>query len=128
MYLLDTCTFLWLVADQPRISNRALGCVRTRPGSLFVSAISAFEIALRHAYRKLHLPLAPATWWREALAFHGVVEIPVSGELGAEAALLPPIHNDPCDRIIVATAQSNSLVILTPDSRIGRYPGIRVVW
>lgn len=96
--------------------------------SLFVSAISAFEIALRHERKKLLLPLAPSAWWRESLSFHGITEIPVSGEIGTKSAMLPPLHNDPCDRIIIATAQIHRLVILTPDSHINRYPRIEVEW
>lgn len=83
---------------------------------------------MRHERKKLHLPLPPSTWWREALSFHGVTEVPVNGEIGARSAMLPPLHNDPCDRLIVATAQVHHLAILTPDSHISRYPKIDVVW
>ena len=126
--MLDTCTLLWLVADQSRISDHARRCISGHSESLFVSAISAFEIALRHERKKLLLPLAPPVWWRESLSFHGITEIPVNGEIGAISALLPPVHNDPCDRMIVATAQVHRLVILTPDSHISRYSKIEVEW
>ena len=128
MYILDTCTLLWLVADQSRISERALKCISDHPESLYVSAISAFEIALRHEHKKLHLPLSPPTWWSEALSFHGITEIPVTGEIGARSAMLPFLHNDPCDRLIVATAQVHRLAILTPDSHISQYAKTEVVW
>ena len=128
MYLLDTCTLLWLVADQSRLSGRARRCIGDHSESLFVSAISAFEIALRHEHKKLRLPLPPPTWWSEVLSFHGITEIPVTGEIGAMSAMLPPLHNDPCDRLIMATAQAHRMTILTPDSHISQYPKIEVEW
>jgi PIN domain nuclease of toxin-antitoxin system len=128
VYLLDTCTLLWLAAEQSRLSDRARKCIRDHSGSLFVSAISAFEIALRHEHKKLRLPLPPPTWWREALSFHGLREIPVSGEIAATSAMLPPLHNDPCDRLIIATAQVHRLAILTPDSHIRQYSRVEVEW
>lgn len=128
MYLLDSCTLLWLAADQSRLSDHARRCMGDHSESLFISAISAFEIALRHEHKKLQLPLAPSVWWREALAFHGITEIPVTGEIGARSAGLPPLYNDPCDRLIIATAQVHHLAILTPDSHISRYSKIDVEW
>ena len=128
MYLLDTCTLLWLAADQSRLSDHARQRMGDHSESLFISAISAFEIALRHEHKKLRLPLAPSVWWREALSFHGITEIPVTGEIAARSAALPPLHNDPCDRLIVATARAHHLAILTPDSHISRYPQVDVEW
>ncbi len=72
--------------------------------------------------------MEPDVWCEEALAFHGLGEIQVSGTIASRSTMLPALHADPCDRIIVATAQLQDLTILTPDELIMAYPGIKVVW
>lgn len=126
--LLDSCTFLWLVSDQSRLPDTVKQAIRARPASLTISAISAFEIGVKHARGKLRLPLEPATWMAKAMEQHGIHEIAVDCSIAAHSTQLPPLHNDPCDRIIVATAQLRNLTIMTPDALIRAYPGIVVVW
>ena len=128
MLLLDTCAVLWLADDQESLSARAREAIEESAAGLFVSAISAFEIAIKHRQGKLRLPLEPAEWYAEALETHGLSEIPVSGEIALRATALPPIHRDPCDRFIIATALTKDLAVVTPDRTIPQYPGVRVVW
>jgi PIN domain nuclease of toxin-antitoxin system len=126
--LLDTCTLLWLVAERGRLSARAKRLIAEHAGSLFLSAISAFEIALKHRKGRLTLPLTPANWIASVLEFHGVVEIPVDCDIAARSVALPQLHDDPCDRIIVATAQARGLTILTPDPLIRAYRPTGCEW
>jgi PIN domain nuclease of toxin-antitoxin system len=128
MALLDTCTLLWLAADQASLSGPAVAAIRSAKGNLAVCAISAFEIAVKHARKKLVLPLPPDQWYAKALAAHGIREIPVDGRCALLAAVLPPIHRDPCDRFLIATATLHGLPIVTADANIARYPGVRVIW
>ena len=104
MILLDTCALLWLVLEPQRLSARAQKVIATSRGKLAVSAISAFEIALKVQKRKLTLPLPADEWWKGALAHHGIECIPVSAELALSSVALPQHHHDPADRIIIATA------------------------
>ena len=127
MWLLDTCALLWLVADQRKLSVRVRTILTPSDVKTFVSAISAFEIAIKHRRGALKLPLSPELWYGEALDFHGIREIPVTGTIAAASALLPPIHGDPCDRMIVATAQAEGLTVLTPDEKIRAYE-VRAIW
>ena len=126
--LLDTCTLLWLVADKNRLSENARVALSSAAEPPFVSGISAFEIAARYRSHGLRLPLPPDDWYREAIEFHGLVELPVTGSIAARAALLPPQEGDLCDRTIVATALENALVVLTPDPSIARFDGVQVLW
>lgn len=128
MLLLDTCTLLWLASDQKKLSHAAKKAIVQRPGSLFVSSISAFEIAIKSRSGKIVLPLPPVDWYNEALDFHCIHEIPVSGVIAAASVELPLLHNDPCDRIIIATAQLNSMKIVTGDSVIREYAQTVVIW
>lgn len=128
MILLDTCTLLWLTSDQTKLSPEAKTLIKNNNGNLFVSAISAFEISIKNRKGKIKLSLNALEWFEQSLAFHGILEIPVSSKIAIQATELPTLHQDPCDRIIVATAQIESCLILTPDSLIHKYPDIRCVW
>lgn len=128
MLLLDTCTLLWLVAGSRRLSAGAVASIREHRGAIFVSAISAFEVGLKHRKGKLELPVEADLWYREALDFHGLVEIAIDGEIAARSTQLPALHADPCDRFLIATAQLHDLTLLTPDGLIAAYPDVRVAW
>ena len=128
MLLLDTCTLLWLAADPGKLSLRARNAIRDHVGELYVSAISALEIGLKHRSGRLVLPLAPAKWFAEAVENHGLDEIPVTGAIAALSTELPPLHHDPCDRILVATAHLRRIPIATPDKLIAAYPVVKTLW
>jgi PIN domain nuclease of toxin-antitoxin system len=125
MILLDTCTLLWLAVNQRRLSATAKRELESNAGALFVSAISAFEIGTKLRRGALSLStrdgMGPHEWYAEALEFHGIRELPVTGRIALESTLLPPHHRDPCDRILVATAREESLRVLTPDPLIAAY-------
>jgi hypothetical protein len=59
---------------------------------------------------------------------HGLQELPITGAIAATAVTLPPIHRDPADRFIIATALRHGLAVVTAAATIGKYPGIRVIW
>ncbi len=128
MLLLDTCTLLWLAADQARLSDKVKGLIRDRADSLFISSITAFEIAVKSRRGALQLPLEPQEWVARALEHHGINELPVTSSIFIRSAGLPLLHNDPCDRVIVATAQLEGLCILTPDALIRAYPNTCTDW
>ena len=128
MILLDTCTLLWLASDQPRLSAEAVQRIRDQARFLFASAISAFEIGIKQRKGLLTLLLPAERYYLEALASHGVREIPVDGVIAARSTALPPLHADPADRILVATAQRHTLTLLTPDPHIRAYPDTQVAW
>ena len=98
------------------------------PAPLFVSAISAFEVGVKHRKGKLDLKHPPEQWWKLATSHHGVTVLPVTDELALASTALPLIHHDPCDRLIVATAEDIAATILTPDHLIAQYPSAKVEW
>ena len=128
MILLDTCALLWLVLEPRRLSTRAQKLIEASRGKLAVSAISAFEVALKVQKRKLTLPLPADEWWKGALAHHGFECIPVSAEIALSSVALSQRHHDPADRIIIATAAHHAAAIVTSDTLFQDYEGINVVW
>lgn len=128
MLLLDTCALIWLSQGHDTFTDRARRAIEENAGALHVCAISAFEIALLSRKKRLRLPEPPDKWYTDVMSFHGLNELPVTGAIAARAAMLPRIHNDPCDRIILAAAKTHHLDIVTADTIIPTYPGITVVW
>jgi PIN domain nuclease of toxin-antitoxin system len=128
LLLLDTCALLWLASDQSKLSARARTAIEENKDSLFVSAISAFEIALKVRNSRLELPSQPAEWFNEVLDFHGLHELPVTGAIAALSAGLPLLHNDPCDHIIIASALSYRAPIVTSDKLFAKYKNIKIIW
>lgn len=128
MVLLDTCALLWLAADRKKLSPQARSVIKSNAGALFVSSISAFEIAIKSQKGKLDLPMDAEQWFGRATEFHGVQEIPISSAIAIGSVQLPRLHRDPCDRFIIATALQNAMPIVTSDSLIAQYEGVQVLW
>ena len=128
MILLDTCTLLWLVMDQTALGKSAKQVLRSHRGSLFVSAITAFEIGQKHASGKLLLPMVPERWFAKSCDLHGLNLIPLLPRHAFRASALPLHHRDPFDRLLIGTAAVENLRLLTPDDRIHQYTEIEAVW
>ncbi len=128
MLLLDTCTLLWLATDQKSLSKKAVTLISMNAGRLYISSITSFEIAIKHNKKRLVLPLMPEEWIPAILKHHGILEIPMDSEIAILSASLPPLHNDPADRIIIATSIINNIPILTPDTMIKKYPEVEIKW
>jgi PIN domain nuclease of toxin-antitoxin system len=128
MILLDTCTLLWLAADQSKLSLNAKKAIEENAERLFISAISSFEIAIKSRSGKLGLPMEAGTWFEKALRHHGIQEVHINSSIAIRSVALTPLHNDPCDRFIIATALQNSMTIVTSDSLIAQYKEVKVIW
>ena len=123
--ILDTGGLLWLAGDHKKLSRSTLKEINEAP-AVYVSAISGFEIALKTAKGKLTLPLPPQAWFEQVVEHHGLAVIPLELAVCIAAAQLPPVHDDPCDRFIIATAKLNNLSVVTTDERFEEY-GVKVL-
>ena len=128
MLLLDTHALIWLATDLPKLSNTAKSAIRFHAAELNVSAITALEISLLTKCGKLDWGKKPLARFERALEFHCVREVPIDSRIAWASAQLPPIHRDPFDRIIIATAQVHGMTILTKDRTIPTYPKTKAVW
>ena len=126
--IIDTCVLLWMVADPKKLSQKAVQLIKENQDSLCVSAISAFEISIKHKKKKLELPIDPWPWFEQAAAFYHLKEIPVSAKIAALAPDVDVPHADPWDRIIIASAMTHGLHIVSPDHLIQKCPEVQVSW
>ena len=129
MLLLDTCTLLWIAGDRSKLSQHVL--TRLSIGGAeapVVSAISAFEVAVKWRKGKLQLPMDPDKWFQTVTSTYGCLVEPITSDDALCAALLPPHHNDPADRIIIATAIRLNASVVTPDPLFAQYTQVQTVW
>jgi PIN domain nuclease of toxin-antitoxin system len=123
--LLDTCALIAL-ADGG-LPKRAAAALRQAPDA-YVSAVTAWEVAIKVAGGRLRLLDTPAAWFQGLLERYDLREIPLEGRTACAAAALPLVHRDPFDRLIVALAQAQGLTVLTSDDNIPKYDGVTALW
>lgn len=122
--LLDTCAFIWIASNPGRVSQTAR-TLFSRPGAgVWLSAVSAWEIAIKHRLGRLRLPggMLPWPYVQEACRRHRIDLLPLTAEASALLDKLPEIHRDPFDRMLVCQAVAEQMTILTPDPSIAQYP------
>ena len=120
--LLDTHVLLWAAGASPRLSTDARALLEDPENELVFSAASLWELAINRGIRGEEFSADPRLL-RRGLLENGYVELPVTGAHAAAVDLLPPIHKDPFDRILIAQAQIEGLTLLTADDVVARYPG-----
>jgi PIN domain nuclease of toxin-antitoxin system len=125
--LLDTCTFLWIVDQYENLSARAVDLVRSADNDLYLSAVSAWEVGVKYAAKRLVLNEPPDLYVPTQRDAHGILPLPVDEESALHGARLPYLHRDPFDRLLVAQAIVHGMTIVTPDSLIRQYPA-RTAW
>jgi PIN domain nuclease of toxin-antitoxin system len=125
--LLDTCTFLWLALDDPALSDPAKEAFKNPHNEIFLSVVSAWEIAVKHALGDLPLPGDPAIWITTARSARNIQSLPLEEEAVSYVGKLPLIHRDPFDRMLICQSIVHELTLLTPDKQISQYP-IRTLW
>lgn len=115
-YLLDTCVLLWWLSGDPRLSREWEE--RLRGARCLVSAASIWETAIKHQLGKLPLsPQALVTAAQQA----GFALLAITPDHAAATALLPPHHKDPFDRLLIAQARSEGVLLLSTDRALKRY-------
>ena len=125
--LLDTCTFLWAIEGGAALSAEAKDALRDPANDVFLSAVSAWEITMKHALGRLPLPEAPSRYVPKQRASRGIAALPLDEDAALHLSLLPMLHRDPFDRMLICQALAGGMPIVTPDPEIMRYP-VRTLW
>jgi PIN domain nuclease of toxin-antitoxin system len=122
--LLDTHVLVWSLQDEPRLGANARRLLDERilAEGLMISAITPWEIALRAKKSRISLGIEAGRWIAEALALPGIIFAGLDPEISIDSVNLPgDFHNDPADRIIIATARHHKVPLLTADEAILEY-------
>jgi PIN domain nuclease of toxin-antitoxin system len=126
-YLLDTGVWLWSLWDPERISRRGRAVISDLGNDVFLSAVTSWEVAIKSAAGKLDLPEAPGTYVPRRMADQGLRPLPVSHQHALAVFGLPPHHHDPFDRLLVAQATLEDMVLITADRMVEKYP-VQILW
>jgi PIN domain nuclease of toxin-antitoxin system len=131
LIVLDTHVWLWWVAQAPELPRRVARLIEARieDEAVFVSSISVWEIALLVQRQRLQLSMPVSEWIRQAEALAAIRFAPVDNHIALSSVLLPPpLHPDPADRIIVATALQLRASLVTKDRKLRAYPHVETQW
>ncbi len=131
MILLDTHIGVWWSDEMSRLSvaqHNAIIDERQRQGTVGISAVSCWEIAMLTERQRITLSLDALSWLRRLLNYPDVELLPITPEISVRAYSLPePFHRDPADRLLVATAIEWECPLLTDDRLILDYPHVETI-
>jgi PIN domain nuclease of toxin-antitoxin system len=120
--LLDTCEFLWLVSGDAKLSATVSVAIRDPNNQVFLSAVSFWEISVKHGLGKLPLPQPPAQFIPQQREKHLISSLALDETAVARLGGLPALHRDPFDRMRVCQAQAHTLTLASSDPLIRQYP------
>lgn len=121
-FIFDTCLLLFLARPEEKIAPEVRDVLMAEECDYFVSAISAWEIGLLASRGRVNLTKAPLDWFRSFVDDQNTRVLDVTPEVLVASSYLPqPLHNDPADRILIATAREHDLTIITRDQAILAY-------
>ena len=116
--LLDTHAFIWWIDDDAALGSTARAAIDVPTNPVYVSAASAWEIAIKRAKGTLQAPAGDIAAW---IAQEGFAELDVTVLHGTAAGALPLHHRDPFDRMLVAQAQLEGMNLVTSDASLSDY-------
>lgn len=129
LILLDTHAWVWWIDGSAELSRKARTAIDAAivDKAVAVSAISCWEIGTLVQRGRLELTMTPADWIARCEALPFLTVVPLDARIALRAADLPPVHKDPADRLIVATALALGTRLVTKDHRLAGY-GVTTIW
>ena len=131
MIILDTHAWVWFLSNPELLSKKAKRYVdvAVEEKAIMISSISAWEVALLVAKKRLILTLELNDWVAKSEMLPFFKFIPVDNSIAIKSVNLPqPLHSDPADRIIIATAISLGAPVVTKDEKILNYSQVQTIW
>jgi PIN domain nuclease of toxin-antitoxin system len=120
-YLLDTSVFLWSLGAEHKLNKKALELLSSKSAKLYLSAASSWEIAIKFMLGALTLPNSPSQFIPRAMSSLAIGVLEITHSHALLAGELPPHHRDPFDRMLIAQAQAEKMVVLTADRTFQKY-------
>ena len=120
--LLDTHVLLWAAAEPEKLSTAAVELITDNASRLYFSAASLWEVVIKNGLQRPDFHVDPHLL-RRGLVDNGYSELSISAQHTLGLAHLPSIHKDPFDRILIAQAEAEGLLLLTADDLVAQYPG-----
>jgi PIN domain nuclease of toxin-antitoxin system len=131
MIVLDTHAWIWFTSKPEALSKKAQKAVdaAVKEKNVLISSISVWEVALLVKNNRLTLSMDVTDWIAKSENLPFIQFIPVSNSIAVKSVNLPqPLHPDPADRIIIATALSTGASLVTKDKKISDYAHVKTIW
>ena len=130
MILLDTHVWIWSYSATKLLSDKVKKLIKkTQTDQRAIASISIWEFAVMVTKGRINVKIDPKQWLSGAIENSGLRVIELTPEIAMESCNLPGgFHKDPADRIIVATARTHNLTLLTKDRKIIEYPHVKAIW
>jgi len=130
MILLDTHTWIWSHSATKLLSDNVKKLIKkTQTDQRAIASISIWEFAMMVTKGRINVKIDPKRWLNNAIGKSGLLVIELTPEIAMESCNLPgDFHKDPADRIIVATARTHNLTLLTKDRKILEYSHVTAMW
>jgi PIN domain nuclease of toxin-antitoxin system len=125
--LLDTHAFLWFNMNDPRLSEVARNLIADGRNEIFLSAASAWEIAIKVGRGRLTLPEPPDRYVGSRITEYRIQPMPILLSHAVAVFRLPDIHRDPFDRLLIAQSRLEEIPLITGDEYIRKYD-IATIW
>jgi PIN domain nuclease of toxin-antitoxin system len=126
-YLLDTAVFLWNFVEPDRLNRQVLRLFENPQNGVFLSSVTAWEIGIKFASGKLQLPEAPRPYIAKRMTPAGLLPLAMTHEHALSAGELPKLHTDPFDRMLVAQARTENMILITSDRQLMKY-SVQTLW
>ena len=120
--LIDTHLLVWAMGEPERLPAGCAAMLEDPSNSLVFSVASLWELVIKQALGRPDFNLEPSLL-RQTLLTGGWQELPIEASHALAVRQLPPMHRDPFDRLLLAQAQVEGMLLLTADSKLSRYPG-----
>ncbi len=131
MILLDTHAWIWFISNPEHLSKTAKKAIDASipQKGLFISSISTWEVALLVAKKRLKFVMDVTDWVTQSENLPFFQFVPVDNTVAMKSVnLSPPLHQDPADRIIIATAMTLGISLVTKDEKLLNYPHVKTIW
>jgi PIN domain nuclease of toxin-antitoxin system len=126
-FLLDTHVLLWWWSEESCLSSKARRTISDQSNEIFVSAASAWEISTKVRLGKLQVAIDLVRDFSDYISRDGFITLPITAEHGLRAGLLPSVHKDPFDRMLIAQSQTEAIPLISNEEIFANY-GIQQVW
>lgn len=126
-FLLDTHAFIWFMQGDERLPTGVQDIIASSENKICLSIVTFWELAIKISLGKLSLNQDLPTIYNETLAY-GFEVIPISPNSLFKLMMLPWHHKDPFDRLLITTAMTQSLKIISADQHFSKYEALEIIW
>lgn len=127
-YLLDTCTFIWIITNNAKLSTTAKEIFEDRNNKIYLSIISQIEMSVKHSKHTIPGISEPIIHYFQKFRVESEIELLNLKSEDVEGLFnLPKIHSDPFDRLLISQAVNNQMSIISPDKKFAKYP-LRIIF